>query len=276
MSQSHQQQQRLEAKTLGGQLEYILENDFELSPRASQAISEVVTEIYGLEHYDPSYHLTQGQIQRTVISKSAKHGPKLEELPKVQVTLTKDKFHEDKQLQRSEGEQALRAAKILRMSGEAIEQGGTLSQEDLADILEVTVRTIKRDTRRIRENGFDVPTRGAYHDIGPGISHKTKIVELYLEYNTYSDIQRKTRHSPAAIKRYVISFGRVVMAFKNGLSLKEVAHIVGISEKLAGEYYELFLKFNTEKYQDRLRDITYIAEKKDATQAAAKRGVKNQ
>ena len=274
MSQS--KQQRIEAKTLEGQLEYVLKNDFELSPRESQAIGQVVTEIFGLEHYNPSQHLTQGQIQRTVISKSAKHGPRLEDLPKVQVTLTKDKLREDKKLQREEGEQALRATKILRMADEAIEQGGTLSQEDLADILEVTVRTIRRDIRRMRENGFDVPTRGAYHDIGPGVSHKIKIVELYLEYNTYSDIQRKTRHSPASIKRYVTSFGRVVMAFKNGLSLKEVAHIVGISEKLAGEYYELLLKFNTEKYQDRLRDITYIAEKKDAAQAAAKRGVKNQ
>ncbi len=108
------------------------------------------------------------------------------------------------------------------------------------------------------------------------MSHKTRIVELYLEYNTYSDIKRKTRHSPEAIKRYVMEFGRVVMALKNGLLLKEVVHIVGISEKLAKEYYELFLKFNTDKYHDRLRDITYIAEKKDAAQAAAKKGVKNQ
>ena len=126
------------------------------------------------------------------------------------------------------------------------------------------------------DNGFDVPIRGTYHDIGPGVSHKTRIVELYLEYNTYSDIKRKTRHSPEAIKRYIMNFGRVIMALRNGLSLNEVAHIVGISEKLARKYYELFLKFNTDKYRDCLRDITYIAEKKDVAQAAARKGVKNQ
>lgn len=270
------QQQRINVKTLEGQLEYILKKDFELSPKESQAVGQVVKETFGLEYYNPSNHLAQGQIQRTVISNSAKHGPRLEELPKVQVILTKDKFREDKQLLRNESEQALRAARILRMTNEAIEQGGTLSQEDLADMLEVSVRTIKRDIRRLRDNGFDVPTRGVYHDIGPGVSHKTKIVELYLEYNTYSEIKRKIQHSPQAIKRYIISFGRVVMALRNGLSIPEVAHIVGISEKLAREYYELFLKFNTDKYRDRLRDISYIAEKKDAVQAATKKGVKNQ
>ena len=43
MSQS--QQQRLEFKSLEGQLEYVLKNDFELSPRESQAIDHAVKEI---------------------------------------------------------------------------------------------------------------------------------------------------------------------------------------------------------------------------------------
>ena len=74
------------------------------------------------------------------------------------------------------------------MTEEALEQDGVLTQSDLADILEVSSKTIKRDINDLREKDFEVTTRGVYQDIGPGISYKTKIIKLYLEYNTYSEI----------------------------------------------------------------------------------------
>ncbi len=265
--------ERISVKTLDNQFAYILREQFELSPREAEAIVAVANEIYDLKHYDPSKQAADDKVVRTVISRDAKHGPKLEELPKVQVVLTKRISKEDTDLYRRENKPSLRGIQILRMTNEAVEQGGVLTQEDLADILEVSTRTIRRDIKRLREMGFDVPTRGVYQDIGPGVSHKTKIVELYLEYNTYSEIQRKTRHSPAAIKRYILDFGKVLLSLKNGLSIKETAHIVGISEKLVKEYTELYLKFNTEEYQERLADTVRIAGQKASVKAEAKKGV---
>ena len=265
--------ERVTVKTLDSQFAYILKEQFEFSPREAKAIVQTANEVYQLKHYDPSYHVDKDKIVRTVVSKKAKHGPKLEELPKVQVELTKKITKQDKELYRIEDKPGLRRAQILRMTNEAIEQGGLLTQEDLADILEVSTRTIRRDIKRLKNGGFDVPTRGTYQDIGPGVSHKTKIVQLYLEYNTYSEIQRKTRHSPAAIKRYITDFGRVLLSLKSNLSIKETGYIVGISEKLVREYTELYFKYNTEENRDRLADIVKIAEKKASVRTEAKKGV---
>ena len=263
---------RVTIKTLDSQYEYILRERFEYSPREAQAIVEAANEVYQLNHYDPSYHVSEDKIVRTVISKKASHGPVLEDLPKVQVTLTESITKEDKKLFRIENKSTLRSVKILRMAEESLEQGGLLTQEDLADILEVSPRTIRRDIKKLKDKGFSVPTRGTYQDIGPGVSHKTKIIELYLEYNTYSEIQRKTRHSPGAIKRYINDFGRVLLALKNKLSIKETAHIVGISERLVKEYTELYFKYNSSEYKERIADIVNIAEEKASVKTEAKRG----
>ena len=270
---SKTQLQRVTVKSLDSQFAYVLENHFEFSPKQAAAIVETANDIYQLQHYDPSVHVANNKIARTVVSKKAKHGPKLEDLPKVQIALTKSINKEDKQLFRIEDKASLRRVKILRMTEEALNQDGLLTQEDLADILEVSTRTIRRDIKRLKSDGFDVSTRGTFQDIGPGVSHKSKIVKLFLEYNTYSDIQRKTRHSPTAIKRYITNFSQVLLATKNNLSIKETAHIVGISEKLTKEYVQLYLKYNTKENKERLADIVKIADKKASVQTEAKKGV---
>ena len=60
---------------------------------------------------------------------------------------------------------------------------------------------------------------------------------------------------------------------KNNLSLKETAHIIGISEKLVKEYIQLYLEYNTKENKERLADIVKIAEKKASVQTEAKKGV---
>ena len=264
--------QRVEVKTRDNQFKNILVKEYELSPREAEAVVETARDVYDLQHYDPNQQAQKGKTIRTVVSKNAKHGPKLEDLPKTQVTLTKKISKEDKELHRQEDKPTVRQSQILRMTEEAIEQGGLLTQEDLADILEVSVRTIKRDIKELRKNDFEVTTRGVYQDISPGLSHKTRIIKLYLEYNTYSDIQKKTRHSPTAIKRYIKNFGRVLLCSKNDMSRKETARIVDISEKLVKEYLELYLKYNTKENQERITDIVNKAQSSTSVNSAAKKG----
>jgi len=266
--------ERIAAKTRDSQFKHILINEFELSPKEAEGIVATAGEVYDLKNYSPSNQADKNKIVKTVVSKKAKHGPPLEELPKVNVTLTRKLPKEDKEFYRQENKPALRQTQILRMTAEALEQGGLLTQEDLSDILEVSTRTVRRDIRNIEENGFDVITRGVYQDIGPGVSHKTRIIELYLEYNTYTDIQRKTGHSPQAIKRYIVNFGRVLLCVKKDFTVKETAHTVGISANLVKEYTELYLRFNDKDHIDRIADILKLAQDKAAVKAAAKKGAK--
>jgi len=247
-------QERIQAKTRDSQLYEIFVNQFEFSPKTAEAAINIVKEVYELNRFNPDQMCKTGQTIRQVVSIKAKHGPRLRELPKVTVTLTVD-ASEDQEVFRQHGVQGLREVQICRMTEEALEQGGVLTQEDLADILQVDTRTIRRTIKQLQERGVKVQTRGIYHDIGPSISHKAWIVGLYLNYKTYSEIARTTRHSLTSIKRYIMDFGRVVLCARKGLSLAETAHIAGISERLTKEYTELYLRYNDSGHAERINDL---------------------
>jgi len=70
---------------------------------------------------------------------------------------------------------------LVRLFEEAHCQGGLLSQTDLSEILIVDKSTVKRIVKRIKARGDNIPTRGEIKDIGPGISHKARIIELLLK-----------------------------------------------------------------------------------------------
>ena len=80
-----------------------------------------------------------------------------------------------------EGTSGLRKHKILRMASEALDQDGLLTQEDLAVLLCSSRRTIRRDVKELKQQVIDVPTRGTLQDIGPGVTHKSKVVKMWLE-----------------------------------------------------------------------------------------------
>jgi len=54
----------------------------------------------------------------------------------------------------------LRRQKLARLAEQAKEQGGLLTQEDLAQLLCCDVRTIRRDIQALKALGVVIPTRG--------------------------------------------------------------------------------------------------------------------
>jgi DNA-binding CsgD family transcriptional regulator len=142
---------------------------------------------------------------------------------------------------RREGVKALRQLKILRITEEAYEQEGLMTQEDIGRILQVTERTIRSDIKEVIKDGNTVHTRGFDHDIGRSLSHKSRIVELFLQGNTYDEIMRKTRHSPYSIKRYVMTFGRLLLLLNKKITDRhELSRLLQQSERLTDEYLGLY------------------------------------
>ena len=187
-----------------------------------------------------------------------------EEMRTVPVELTM--FHEEDVITTSEeGQTALLRKRIVRLTEEAYDQGGLLTQADLAVLLGQGVRTIKRNIREMQEDGEMVYTRGNMRDIGPGISHKTKILELYLKGYEYTDIERRTKHSGMAIMRYVKEFSRFVILKEEGYDRLELRMITDLSEKLVDEYDELYKRFNKKKFKDRMDQIRSVGSKKRFT-----------
>jgi hypothetical protein len=60
-----------------------------------------------------------------------------------------------------------------------------MTQEDLAVLLCSSKGTIRRDIKELKVQGIEVPTRGTLQDIGPGVTHKSKVVKMWLEGYEY-------------------------------------------------------------------------------------------
>lgn len=227
--------QRSQHKTSEGEFIYELQNLYELSPKMSESIAESAKRCLIRENI-----LKEGQIEVSVISIEERSGKVIEKLEKRRVRLTLDMGLEDNEIRRSFGRIKLRHARIQRITEEAIEQSGILSQEDLGKILSCTVRTIQRDISEIKNTGIQIITRGVLHNIGRGQTHKKKIVGLYLEGYFYSDIKLKTRHSVGSIKRYIQEFTKVFMSIHRGITEEiEISLVTGTSVNLVRQYKEI-------------------------------------
>ena len=243
-----------------------LRKEFELSPAESAGILELAKScLFGeIPH-------TLGKIRFLCASRKAKHGKPLKDQDLIRVTLTLDNGIEDLDVLRIQGSIALRQLKILRLTEEAYTQGGLLTQEDLGRLLQVSSRTIRSDILELIRDGNTVHTRGYDHDIGRGISHKTQIIDLYLRGFTYDEIMRRTRHSAHSIKRYVSTFGRLLLLLNHGMDdIHEISRLLNQSEKLTAEYLNLYKRYLNgdhwpEVYVELLEQLKalYPAKKKD-------------
>ena len=266
------QTDRLSEKTVERQFLHELENDFELAPATSRALLSAAQQV--LLSCARNGEVREGQMLVTVVSSREPAGKPLAAMQKVSVIVTVDGGLEDLSVLRQHGSTSLRRLRVLRMTEEAMDQGGVLTQEDLARLLQTGVRTIRRDVVQLRAEGHWVPTRGAVQDTGRGQSHKAKIVEMYLRRMTYSEIARRARHSASSIKRYVQTFGRVLVAWENGIvDAGELAFVVGLSERLAREYLDLRRHYATAQYADRLAEIAHQARRSLARHDEEKGGL---
>ena len=218
--------ERRQIKSSEGEFIWELKNSYELSPKLSEQILLTAKESLLRE-----YQLKEGQIEVTVIGIEERSGKLIEKMGKKKVRLTIDNGNEDIEAIKEYGRIGLREIKIQRITEEAVKQGGVLSQEDISSkYLSVSLSTVKRDIRRIKQRGIEVVTRGYLHNIGRGQTHKVKIIGMYLDGKTYSEIKLTARHSSGAIKRYIESFTKVVMAQSKGIyERKEISSVTGIS-----------------------------------------------
>ena len=131
-------------------------------------------------------------------------------------------------------------AAFLRLTEEALAQGGVLTQEDLARALGVEPRTIRRDIQGLKAEGYLIPTRGQVKGVGRGQTHKVKIIELWLDRQGYDQIARRLYHSPQAIKRYVSTFLRVVLLHQQGTVVSDIAFLTHTSERLVQDYLAVY------------------------------------
>jgi DNA-binding Lrp family transcriptional regulator len=231
-------QDRLALKTPEAAFLHVMQEEFNFSLRVSRELLGTAKEM--LVGGVSSEAVRPGQVRLVVASLKAPFGPPLAATDQVEVTLTIDDGAEDAEVKQREGSEGLRQGRILRITEEALEQGGVLSQEDVARALGMSARTIRRDMRVLRAAGHTVQTRGYVKGVGRGQTHKVRVIELWLDRQGYDQIARWLHHSPQALKRYVSAFLRMVLLHRQGTAVGEIAFLTQTSVRLVEEYLGLY------------------------------------
>jgi len=242
-------------KTSDGEFIYELENSYELSPVLSEQILLTAKEILLKKNV-----LRQGQIEAIVIGIEECAGKTTEKMYKKKVILTIDDGKGDAEIKKEFGRIGLRQLRIQRITTEAIEQEGVLSQEDISKYLFCDIRTVRRDIQEIKTRGIEIITRGVLHNIGRGQTHKKKIIELYLDGYLFSDIKQKTQHSIGAIKRYLQEFTKVITSITKGITdPEEIRKVTGMSVNLIRQYKQVYEESLYNKYRrKRIKNMTEV------------------
>jgi hypothetical protein len=233
---------RLDAKSQDHQLKVEAVAGTGMSPWEAEVLLETVKEIY---HSVPGNGpMVSGQVLWTCVSRQSPHGKPLEACEKKTVALTVHSPADRHAVLTYKGQSrsaSMRMHKICRITEEALDQGGVLSQEDLAELLFTDVRTVRRNIAFLRkEQEITVRTRGVVHDIGPSVTHKGKAIELWLDGQEPVEVARSINHSLKAVERYLQHFSRCVFLRRKGFTPIQIAMTVGISSASANEYLTIY------------------------------------
>jgi len=227
-----------------------LEQEFDFAPRIAQAIVEEAQAVLSR----PLDELGSGQIWVYLVKRESGHGKSLQESETKAIRWTIDAGAEDQEVLSKYGRVALRRVRIQRLLSEAVEQDALASQEDLAHVLHVTVRTIKRDCKALAEQGLSLPLRGNVHGIGRGQSHKALIISRWLQRETYDQLARSTKHTVVSIRRYVQTFLRIVEFHQAGFSAAEIVHLAQCGFALVEEYLTIYQQCDDPLSQAKLQE----------------------
>lgn len=249
MSESSQAE-RTFAKTRRAQLLHSLQSEFDLAPRIAQAVLEEAEACLSRAECNDQ----AGQKEVILVSRSAAHGKRLSETATKQIMWTIDGGDSDSEILMSQGRQSLRRVRIQRLLDEAVAQGALASQEDLAQALEVSVRTIKRDCAALQQAGVWLPLRGSVLSIGRGQTHKGQIIRRWLQGETYDQLVRSTHHSLKCISRYVQTFVRMIALARTGMSKSQIAHLTQCGVPLVQEYLTIEQECQEFAAQERLAE----------------------
>ena len=253
------QARRLRHKSQDARLAHLAVEGAGISAWEAGVLVDVVNEVYFTEPEERP--LQAGQLRYVCVALSEGAGKPLQRC-KQQTVVLNMLDRDDPQVLAEKNAEGLRRHRIQRLTEESREQGGLLSQEDLAQLLCCSVRTIRRDIRQLREgHGIVVATRGQQKDMGPSVSHKGVAIRHWLEGSEPLEVARKINHSLHAVERYLQHFSRVVFLLGKGFEPLQIALTVGISSANVKTYLEIHEATHWQsRYADRFREIALIGE----------------
>lgn len=250
-SQKHYGILRLKSKDARAAIVQKLAADFNLTPIIAEAFYKQFS-LYFEEHANVS--LSTGEIAYEAVAAEEPASKHIRLARKVTVRLKLIDFNTDLEALASYGLAGLRRHRLARLTRQCYDHGALLSYEDLAMLLTTSPATVKRDVQHLRRQGQFIMTRGTKHDMGPGLSHKTIILDLYFKGYTFTEIELKTNHSESSIKRYLVDFLQIATLHRQHFSHNQIRLIAKRSDRLVREYIELYQTYQKQD-NERLNEL---------------------
>jgi hypothetical protein len=241
---------RLNSKTLDARFLNEIKNGLNCSPFESEAVLDVVKEVYFPFLDEQCVKAPPGKITLIAVSADEPAGKPVVDCEKQSVCLTIHRGFADDSILQEQGAAGFRQSRILDLCQEALSQGALLTREDLAyRVFFVSTRTITRDLNVLREKNPDViiPLRSTIHDIGPVLTHRTKIIRLALEGKTMTQICRFMHHSPQAVNNYLATFARCVHLKRKDMQAGQIAFLLRRGKALVQQYLDIITECESDK-----------------------------
>jgi len=247
--------ERLQSKSILNAIQIELRQGYDLSPVEAQVLARRVQQLVD----EQLGHARQpGQITYQAIAMDEPPGKALRDCRKVPVQLTVV-APEDRQLWAREGPEAVRRLRVHRLVYEALMQDGALSQEDVACVLGISLKTVQRIFASYRDEGQRLPSRGEIQDMGRGVSHKIPVVRRYLQDLSFSRIAAELgNHGIDSMARYLRHFALVMVLEERGLTPGQMQSVIGISENLVEQYRALYQELNVPEHQRTLQRLQQV------------------
>src|SRR5699024_2742101 len=241
-------------RTLRSALMEMLETEYKLigSHKVIELIADDICQLRD-EFYPKSHETSFGNLTWVTTSsenKKPKLGQRIEEYKAQRIDLPlineQDlKLVNEKSAQRDQ-------AKIVRLINAAFEQGGLLTLEEIGLMINRSMMTVsKRIQEYQEENQIILPIKGNQLDIGPGVTHKKIIIELYEKQVAPPDIAKRTHHSLEAVDRYIKDYEKVKFLVRRGINKEDIEHLTGRGKKVVDQYIEILKRHHQSLFEDK-------------------------
>jgi len=99
--------------------------------------------------------------------------------------------------------------------------------------------------------------------MGSTLSHSEKIIALYMDGYTETEIKRRTGHSYDSIERYIFDFARVTCLKERGMPLNLIRQALSMSRRVVTKYLELYERFSHPDFSFRMARIRKMTDGSD-------------
>ena len=231
----------LQEKTLQNALANRVAKEFPRigGPRIQQLCAEMILEVLS-QHLHAREHVSHGNMlwMTVPVNDPPRNRQRIADCQFVPVVLEVSN-HEDIQmrLDRLPPRESLKN-KAVRICHQAHQQGGLLSNCDLAELLNSSDSMIATVlTEHERKTNKLVPRRATIHDVGTGLTHKRIIcLKRFVEGKEPHQVAKETYHSLDAVDRYLGQYDRVRHCRQQGMTPEETAHTLNCTVSLVNEY----------------------------------------